>query len=398
MAWEDDEPAEGFSAPLPPEDRLWRHPAEVAAAQRQAAVEVPSRSALLRTPLRHALTFALVGAAGGAMIASGLFVSLRENPAGRPITQSFALDPIVPLPIVVDADEWPAKATETTRAGIATVNVTRDSHVYVGSAVAYRSDGMLLTSADLVDDYDEVTVTTSDSTHHVGTVVGIDVLSGLALLSIDATDQPIVQLDIWSKPAIGQYAVVLSGSAEPDDLVVTTVSELGVQVALAPNLSLHGMIELAGGIPQGASGGAIVDTKGAVIGIAVDSDTSNATYAVPISYARKIADDLAKTGTARHPWIGVRGVGIPVDRATKLGIAGGVEITAVLGDSERDGGLLKGDIITAVRGQPIVSMTDLILALRQDVPGNILRLEFRHDGEREITDIVLELRETGHSA
>ncbi len=340
-----------------------------------------------------------MGALGGALIVTGVFLIVDASDAPtEPVTRAFALDPVVPVPIFVDADDWPTKVTEQTRRGIAVISATRDSEVYVGSGVAYRSDGMFLTSSDLVEGLDEVMVTTSDSERHVGTVVGSDEISGLAVVRIEEVDQPIVHLDIWSKPTVGQYAVVLSGSVDPSDLAMTTITELQVQVRREPGLSLHGMIELAGPIPPGGDGAAVVDTKGAVIAISLDSDWANASHAVPITFARKIADDISKSGTGRHPWIGVRGIDLGIEDQIELGIVGGVELTDVIGEPAQDAGLRKGDIIVAVDGERVGSFTDLVLMLRQFVPGNRLALDFERDGERHSTEVELQLRENDGSA
>jgi S1-C subfamily serine protease len=398
VSWEDEDAAEDFRSPLPPEDRLWRHPAEVAAAQR-AAAELTSTSTIFRTPWRHALTLALMGALGGALVVTGLFLTIDGSPnPSEPVTRAFALDPVVPVPVFVEADDWPTRVTEQTRKGVARISVTRGSEVYIGSAVAYRSDGMFLTSSELVHGVDEVTVTTSDAERHVGEVVGSDEISGLAVVRIDADDQPIVHLDIWSRPSVGQYAVVVSGSVDPDSLEMTTVTELQVQVRRTSDLSLHGMIELAGEIPPGGDGAAVVDTKGAVMAIAVDSDAANATHAVPITYARKIADDIAKSGTGRHPWIGVRGIDVSIEDQIELGIVGGVELTAIVGDPARAAGLREGDIITAVGDERVGSFTDLVLMLRQYLPGKVLEVDFERDGERHQTEVRLQLRETDGTA
>ncbi len=399
MSWEDEDP-EGFHAPLPPEDRLWRHPSEVAAAQRdQTLVAVPiATTTTFRTSWRQGAALALLGAATGALVVTGLFLSIRTPAAAtRPVTQAFALDPVVPVPVRVDAADWAATVTDRASEGVVTVSVTRDAIVSVGSAVAYVSNGMLLTSARLVDKADGVMVTTADAQRHVGTVVGVDEVSGLAVLHIDVDDQPIVQLDIWSKPAVGDYTVALSGSSSSTDVKMSTVTELDVKVHRDDADSLYGMIELGGHLPQGGDGGALVDNRGAVVGIVLDTGAANTTYAVPIVFARKIAGDIAESGTGRHPWIGITGKSLTIAEQLDLGLLGGVKLTSVIGAPAEDAGLQRGDVITSLGGEPIESFTDLILQLRRHIPGKVLGVDFERDGESHHTEVELQLRQPGPS-
>lgn len=396
MPWEDDEGQDAFRPPLPQEDRLWRHPAEVAAEQRALASPSATVVTTLRTPLRQALGLAAIGAAGGALVVAGLFLSLGTGTTSRPttpITQSFALDPVVARPIVVDDVDWPSTVAEAAGPAVARVVVTHDTQVYDGSAVAFRSDGLLLTSRDLVVDADQVLVTLADGSRHVGDVLGTDEISGLAVVRIDEMDLPVAHLGILKPtPEVGQYTVVVTGTSQRNQPSRAAITGVGAQVEHTATSSLHGMIQLGSGLPTGGAGAAVVDDSGAVIGIALDVESENATYAVPIGFARKIAEDLLLYGDARHPWIGIRGIDLSVATQLDLGLTGGVEITSVLDGPAREAGLEPGDLLTALGDEPVDSMTDLIQMLRTKPPGETLDVEYLRDGARQTCDVTLALR------
>ena len=393
--FDDDDVDDEFFPPLPQEDRLWRHPAEVAAAERAAAAVTTVTT--MQTPWRQALTLGGAGAVVGAVVVAGLFFtigSLRSPTAAPPVTQSVAASPILARPVVVDSADWPAAVGTQAMSAVAEVVATHEKTIHRGSAVAFRSDGLLLTSHNVVDGADSVVITLSDGSHHVGNVLGTDAVSGLAVVRIDHNDLALAPLGIFKpSPRVGQYTVLIGGGASPDQLAMSSLAGLSVTVPLTDTHGLHGMLQLDSGLPDGFAGGAVVDDSGAIIGIAVDVGTTNAAYAVPIAYARKVAEDLVVYGEARHAWIGIRGIDVSVDDQHGMGVVGGVEIVSVLDQSPADaGGLRRGDVILSLEHEEVLSMTDLIVTLRDHPPGRAIPMSYLRDGEIRSCELVLELR------
>ncbi len=393
----DDDAVEGpdddgpeFSVPLPAEDRLWRHPSELAAESRAAAVGSPSaivQVTTVRTPWQRAVGLATVGAIGGALVVAGLFLTLGSTSpaaptASAPVSTLVAFDPVVPVPRSIAAEDWAAEVAE--RGSDAIVEIHRDGN-HEGAGIFFRNDGYILTSKSVVRDSIDVVVRMHDGTLHNGTVIGRDAISGLAAVAIDHQDTPTAPLGIFKEaPQIGDHAVAVPAVVDdmPTDLVPRTLAATSINVPVTENRHLHGLIQLDGPPAPLTDGGPLVDDSGAVIGIVVDMGSDHATHAVPIAYARRVAEDFIDYGVAKHSWLGIKGVDLDSNAAADLGVEGGVRVTSIIEESPADAaGLRKGDVITDFDGQPVLSMTELILELRRNPPGHQVEVRYLR-GER----------------
>lgn len=176
------------------------------------------------------------------------------------------------------------------------------------------------------------------------------------------------------------------------------VSALDRRLRAEGGTVLYGMI-LLDDVPSGdAHGGALLDTSGAVIGIAraVPAAESDAEawhgVATPIDVAIRVADELVENGHVRHVWLGIEGTDLHADKASAMTLAGGAEVTDVVVDSPAHAvGIAAGDVVVAVDGVPVASMSELITALRRHRPGEEVRLELRRgDDVVELTATLAE--------
>ena len=378
------------------EDRLWRHPSEVAASQRAAEERTP---VTVRTPPRQALALASAGAVGGALVVTALFLTLGSSGTvvidapPEPVFQAVALEPIMPIARTVPAESWPGTVAEQAAEGVAQVVVTRDGASVAGSGVVFRTDGYLLTSYDLVESADAIEVTLASSDRHEASVLGADRISGLAVLAVAVPDVAAAALALLDPPAVGDHAVTLPGLADLDALEHASISAIAVSVPISADQNLHGLIQLDVGMPDGAQGGAVIGDSGAVAGIVVDVGGDNSTYAVPIGYARKIAADIVAGGAAQHTWLGIRGLNVDHSDDDYPGVDLAVRVQSVNVDSPADrADIVKGDLIVAIDGEPIATMTDLILELRRHPPSEEVEVTVIHRGETQLRVVELSTR------
>jgi S1-C subfamily serine protease len=188
-------------------------------------------------------------------------------------------------------------------------------------------------------------------------------------------------------------------AAEPS-VTVGVVSAVGQDVSVGQGNQLIDMIQTDARVAPGASGGALVDSSAAVIGIttavAASGAQLSAGYAIPIETASAIASQLIATGHVTHSWLGVTGKDVDMDSAAQLKINGGGMVTAVeSGSPAAKAGLTSGDVITHVDGRLVTSMDAIVVVLRVHKPGDTVDLVFLRDGKQGHVRVVVRARPSG---
>ena len=266
-----------------------------------------------------------------------------------------------------------------------------------GSAVIIDSDGLLATNNHVVANATEVSVILADGERHQAEVLGTDPTTDLAVLQIDATDLPAIEL-ATELPQIGTTAVAIGSPFGLDGSVTS-----GIVSALDRTLSgqtgnLAGLIQTDAAINPGNSGGALLDDQARLIGIntAILSGSGandGVGFAVPSTVVADITEQLVTTGEVQRAVLGVSGQDVDpqVAAAYGLDVQAGALIVAVAPDSAAErAGLEQGDIITAVDGEQVTSMTELAAAIRAHEPGASVELEVTRAGERRTVDVALD--------
>jgi S1-C subfamily serine protease len=250
-----------------------------------------------------------------------------------------------------------------------------------GSGVVI-ADGWVLATCETLGDAEAATVTGDDGANHTATIRGLDRTTDLALLRVDGLDSGLTART--ARPVEVGEPVIAVGSGDATRRWVATgvVSSVATMATGGPTVRA-GLIATDALMETGTSGGVLLDREGRVVGV-LTTGADRAGVAVPISIARDVADQLRKTGTARHGWIGVSGVDA-VDR-----LDGGVRVTEIGADSPASGaGIRTDDVIVAVDSTPVTRMADLISAVRALHPGAEVTLRIGRDGSTRTVSITL---------
>ncbi len=381
---EGDDDAPVFGAPLPPDDRLWRHPSELGGTAMLAAATPATTHAHPRI-----WTIAVVSGLVGAVLTVGVIAAtggLQEKVVEHDApVEKVAVNPtFAAYPTTTNDVVAVARAVQP---AIARVQVTGQSGVVTGSAVAYRSDGFFLTNAHLVADASSVAVALADGSTFDGAIVGTDEWTDVAVVHIDAHDVQPATMGSTATLQVGQQAIAVGApvddSGEPS-VSVGVISALGRRVQSESGTTLHDMLATDARFGRDASGGALVDSSGAVIGLStvVDNDGADPaamtlSYATPIEVATGVADDIINTGKAHHVWLGVEGNDLPATQAKALSLPGGAVVTKVTDSSPAaKAGLQPGDVITAINGTPVTSISSLVLSLRGHAAGEQVTIDY----------------------
>jgi S1-C subfamily serine protease len=277
-----------------------------------------------------------------------------------------------------------------------------------GSGFIFDPDGWILTNKHVVDGADEITVTLNDSRVFSGRVYGIDTLTDLAIVKIDATGLPAATLGSSEELELGQLAIAIGNPLGNFENTVTTgvVSGLGRQIQAGDasgttSEQLNNLIQTDAAINPGNSGGPLINSAGQVIGIntAVNQDAQGIGFAIPISIARPIAVLALAGKEIERPWIGVYYKLVDAQVAKDLGLAidHGVLVDrpvsgapAVFAGSPADeAGLVEGDIVVAVDGDVVDADHDLSTRILPHVPGDTVTLSVVRDGRNLEIEVTL---------
>jgi len=355
----DEDPEVARGGPPHPMDRIWRHPSEL------PAIAPPPRAAG-GTSLRRSLLLSLGAGAIGALLtvgilaAAGAFDQQSGNNRGATLTTD-----------ATPASDAIASVTRHIAPAIVAVRVTSKKGARAGSGVCIRRGGQVLTSDRLVADTTSVAVVTSDGKAHTARVIGRDPSSDLALLSIDG-ELDAADLEAPGRLRIGDsvYAVGTDPAGSPW-VSAGMVSSLTGRIASA-GTTMSGLIEISSVAEPNAAGGALLDSRGRVVGILMTPVPNHpAAVAVPISFASRVADGLRSAGYVDHGWLGL---------AAKVTAGGQLVITALAADgpSER-AGMRVGDVVVEVDSQPVATMDDLMAAVRGHWPGDKIHVAVVRD-------------------
>jgi S1-C subfamily serine protease len=278
----------------------------------------------------------------------------------------------------------------------------------VGSGFIFDADGWILTNKHVVEGADEITVQLNDSRIFSGRVYGIDTLTDLAIVKIDATGLPVAPIGSSGELELGQLAIAIGNPLGTFENTVTTgvVSGLGRQISAGDSgggtsEQLNNLIQTDAAINPGNSGGPLVNSAGAVIGIntAVNEDAQGIGFAIPIDVARPIMDQALAGQPLARPWIGVRYVVVDSQLAADRDLSAdhGVLIDRAAngapaifpGSPAADAGLTEGDIVVAVDGEAVDADHDLATRVLPHSPGDTVRLTVVRGNET--LDVVVTL-------
>jgi len=393
---DDAEDAASRSPLLPPDDRLWRHPSELAD-QRAPLSERATRSHTggSSRPASWA-TVAVAGLAGAALSAGAIAAtgSLWPRIVERQIIEKVAVTPVVSSPMI-GGERGVDAVAERVSAAIVRLDVERPSGGATGSGVLYRDDGLILTSAQVVAGATTIGVVLQDGRRLEGRLVGLDLVTDVALLDLVGDDFPVAVLGTAEGLKVGEPTISIGwplGSATPASVTTGVISALGRRLDMADGVPLHGMIQTDAPIAPGASGGALVDSSGSVIGIttaASEGAGGGFCFATPIDIAHRVAEQLLATGRMVHGWLGVDGAELTVAQATQVGKAGARIERVASGSPAARAGLLAGDVITELDAHRIDSVPALVVQLRAHEPGDIVVVGYWRAGVNERVTIVL---------
>ena len=278
--------------------------------------------------------------------------------------------------------------------GPAVVRVERDRGG--GSGVIFAPDGFVLTNSHVVHDARHLAVTLPDGHELRADVVGDDPHTDLAVLRVSGTSLPCASLGDSRRLRVGQIAIAIGNPyGFHHSATAGIVSGLGRSLRARSGRLIDDVIQTDAALNPGNSGGALVTSRGEVVGIntATILPAQGLCFAVASNTARWVATRLMRDGRIRRSHIGVAGQNAPVPRdharANGLAVTSGVLVLSVEPDSPASrAGVTAGDVILSLGEQPVAGVDDLHRHLTQEHIGVSLPLTVLRRGRRIRLTIV----------
>ncbi len=268
-----------------------------------------------------------------------------------------------------------------------------------GSGVIISADGYIITNNHVIEDAESVDVTLNDKRTLTAKVIGRDPGSDIALLKIEASNLQYIKYGDSDKLKLGEWVLAVGN---PFNLTSTVTA--GIVSAKGRNLGLNqgdyrieSFIQTDAALNMGNSGGALVDTKGMLVGITSAIISPNGGYAgnsfaIPVSIVKKVVDDLKEFGEVQRALIGVeiRDVDSDIAEKQKLGEVKGALITRIVPDGSAEAaGLKEDDVIVGFDGHDVGSVAELQEQVGRHRPGYKGSVTYLRNGKENTVQVVL---------
>jgi serine protease Do len=250
------------------------------------------------------------------------------------------------------------------------------------SGVCVRN-GQVITTARAVEGSIAVTVVEADGARASGTVVGQDPTTQLALVRVRGGAEP-AKLAADGNLRVGQWILALGGSDGSGPWVAAgVVASVGGWAASDTGAPTAGLITVDAATPPEASGGALLDRQGHVVGVLAGATSDDmGGLATPIATVRDVAAQLAEKGAATHGALGVSAVDEDHPRGARIA-------TVVDGSAAAEAGMVADDVVVSVDGAPIRNVADLVVAVRLRRPDDRVQVTImRRRRHRKMTVVL----------
>jgi len=268
-----------------------------------------------------------------------------------------------------------------------------------GSGVIISEDGYIITNNHVIEKAESVDVTLNDNRTFTAEVIGRDPSTDIALLKIKADKLPYIKYGDSDLLKLGEWVLAVGN---PFNLTSTVTA--GIVSAKGRNLGLiegdyriESFIQTDAALNMGNSGGALVNTKGLLVGITSAIYSPNGAYAgnsfaIPVTIVKKVIDDLKEFGEVQRALIGVNIRDVEEEDAEKQDLSEikGIIITNVIEDgSAADAGLKVNDVIIKFDGQSVNTVPELQEQVGKRRPGDKATVTIIRDGKETKVPIVM---------
>ncbi len=265
-----------------------------------------------------------------------------------------------------------------------------------GSGFILTEDGYVVTNNHVVEGATSVVVRMTDRREFDAEVVGLDELSDLALLKIEAEDLPTLKLAAPDSLKVGEWVLAI-GSPFGLDFSVTAgiVSAMGRSLPTATNDNYVPFIQTDVAINPGNSGGPLFNLDGEVVGVNSQIYTRSGgsiglSFSIPVSVVRDVVEQLRDSGAVQRGWLGVSIQNVDKNLAEAFGLdrpAGALVAQVVKGSPAEEAGIQEGDVIVEFDGEYIETSSELPHVVGLIKPGSKVEVGLIRDGDKKTLQV-----------
>jgi Do/DeqQ family serine protease len=268
--------------------------------------------------------------------------------------------------------------------------------VGTGSGVIISQDGYIITNNHVVADATEIEITLNNKKLYKAKIIGSDANNDIALVKIEEEGLPYITFADSDNVKIGEWVLAVGN---PYNLTSTVTA--GIISAkgrdLVGNSHIESYLQTDAAVNPGNSGGALVNTRGELVGIntAISSKTGSYvgySFAVPSNIAKKVVEDLMEFGNVQRAFLGIQFVELNGQNSEKLetSVSEGIFVTKVLeGGAAKEAGIEEEDIIIKINNTDITRFSDLKGQLNALRPGEHIDIIVLRDNNEKVFSVTL---------
>lgn len=268
------------------------------------------------------------------------------------------------------------------------------------SGVIISPDGYIVTNNHVIDGADRLEITLNDNSTYNATIIGADANTDLALLKIDGKDLHFLPIGDSDALRVGEWVLAVGNPFGYTSTVTTGIISAKDRGILDPYTRAMGpecYIQTDAAVNPGNSGGALVNTKGELVGInvAIVSETGNysgISFAIPTSIVTKVVSDLKQYGEVQRAMLGISYRELTPEIIKEKGIKGvndGIYVASVEERSAAmEAGLEEDDVIIAINGKPTHTSAQLQGEMAKYRPGDKVTIDYMRDNQKRQTQVT----------
>ncbi len=268
----------------------------------------------------------------------------------------------------------------------------------LGSGVLVSDNGLILTNEHVISEADDIQVLLADGREVGAKIIGTDPETDLAVLQIPLNGLPSLSLDEATDVQVGDVVLAI-GNPFGLNQTVTQGIVSALQRGGTADAPLAHFIQTDAPINEGNSGGALVNTRGELIGINVATLTGvqhiqGISFAIPAALAKSVLEEILRFGHVRRGWLGIEAdLNYPALRTREPGLPNGIRVARVAPDSPAaQAGIRPGDILRKVDRMKVDAHSNVLAYVATRKPGTAIQMEWLHKGQLRQATATLQQR------